>query len=79
MNSRVSSSSNNLFLDSAEHLALRLEQESSPEAVALAQEARALTALFYEWQTTRPADDVRLAVIQQLFELNRRAMDLLAQ
>ena len=79
MNSRAFSSSTNLFQDSAEQLALRLEQESSPEAIELAREARALTHIFSTWQTTRPSDSDRVAGIQQLFELNRRAMDVLAR
>jgi hypothetical protein len=68
-----------LFHESAEHLALRLEQESSPEALALAEEARGLVALFIAWQTSRPADADRVAGIQRLFDVNRRAMDLLAR
>ncbi|MFS8071989.1 MAG: hypothetical protein ACMG6S_36935 [Byssovorax sp.] len=77
MNSRALSSSTNLFHDSAEQLALRLEQESSPEAVALAREARALTKLFFQWQTSRPSDADRVAGIQRLFEINSLARDLL--
>lgn len=68
-----------MFHESAEHLALRLEQESSPEAGELAAEARVLAALFIAWQTSRPEDADRVAGIQQLFDLNRRAMDLLAR
>ena len=68
-----------MFHESAEHLALRLEQESSPEAAALAAEARALAALFLAWQTSQPADTDRVAGIQQLFDVNRRAIDLLAR
>ena len=79
MNSRAFSSSTNLFHDSAEQLALRLEQESSPEALELAREARELTRIFLTWQTTRPSDADRVAGIQQLFELNRRAMDVLVR
>jgi len=36
-------------------------------------------ALFLSWQTSRPADGDRVAGIQQLFDVNRRAMDLLAR
>lgn len=79
MNNRAPSASTSLFHESAEHLALRLEQESSPEALELAREARALVVLFLEWQTSRPADAVRVAGIQQLFDVNRRAMDLFAR
>ncbi len=79
MSSRAPSASTSLFHESAEHLALRLEQESSPEALALAEEARGLVALFLAWQTSRPADADRVAGIQRLFDVNRRAMDLLAR
>lgn len=79
MSSRAPSASTSLFHESAEHLALRLEQESSPEAVALAGEARELAALFIAWQTSRPSDTDRVAGIQRLFDVNRRAMDLLAR
>jgi hypothetical protein len=79
VNSRAFSSSTNLFHDSAEQLALRLEQENSPEALELAREARALTHLFFQWQSSRPADADRVAGIQQLFELNRRAMEVLVR
>jgi hypothetical protein len=79
VSSRAPSASTSLFHESAEHLALRLEQESSPEAVALAEEARALVALFFAWQSSRPADTDRVDGIQRLFDVNRRAMELLAR
>ena len=79
MSNRAPSASTSLFHESAEHLAVRLDQESSPEARELAAEARALAALFIAWQTSRPADSDRIAGIQQLFDVNRRAMDLLAR
>jgi hypothetical protein len=79
LSSRAPSASTSLFHESAEHLALRLEQESSPEAEELAKEARVLAALFATWQTSRPSDADRVAGIQQLFDVNRRAMDFLAR
>ena len=72
------SASTHLFQDSAEQLAVRLEQERTDAARALAGEARELAAQFSTWQTERPADDIRVATIQRLFDLNRRAMDYLA-
>jgi hypothetical protein len=72
------SASTHLFQDSAEQLALRLEQEPAGVAHALALEARTLAERFATWQDARPADDVRVATIQQLFDLNRRAMDYLS-
>jgi hypothetical protein len=72
------SSSTRLFQDSAEQLAVRLEKEGSDAACALAREARELAVRFAEWQEKRPADEVRVATIQRLFELNRRANDYIA-
>lgn len=73
------SASTSLFQDNAEKLAVRLEQERSSEAHVLAHEARDLAAQFLSWQSQKPDGTVRVARIQQLFDLNRRAMDLLAQ
>ncbi|MFT3769577.1 MAG: hypothetical protein QM820_29425 [Minicystis sp.] len=78
MSNHLPSATTHLFLDSTEQLALRLEQEPSEVAHALAREARALYARFASWQNERPADDVRVATIQALFDLNRRAMDYLS-
>ena len=73
------SASTSLFQDNAEKLALRLEAERSSAAQLLAHEARDLAAQFLSWQSRKPDGSVRVARIQQLFDLNRRAMDLLAQ
>lgn len=78
MSNHQPSASTHLFLDSAEQLALRLEQEPEGVARTLAKEARELAARFAAWGTERPADDVRVATIQRLFDLNRRAMDYLS-
>lgn len=78
MSNHQPSASTHLFRDSAEQLALRLEQEPSEIAVGLAREARELAGRFAAWQTDRPTDDVRVATIERLFELNRRALDYLA-
>ncbi len=78
MSNQQPSASTNLFLDSAQQLAARLEQEPSDVAHAMAREARTLAARFESWQFERPADDVRVSTIQQLFDLNRRAMDYLS-
>jgi hypothetical protein len=72
------SASTRLFQDSAEDLALRLEQEGTDAARTLAGEARELARRFTEWQSTRPSDEERVETIQRLFDLNRRAQDLLA-
>ena len=72
------SASTRLFKESAEELALRLEEEGSDTARLLAAEAHQLVQRFVEWQTVRPTDDERVATIQRLFELNRRAADYMA-
>jgi len=73
------SSSSPLFLQSAQDLAARLGAHQGDVAHALTQEARDLVALFQTWEKARPTDDQRIAGIQRLFELNRRAMDFLAR
>jgi hypothetical protein len=67
-----------LFEKSAADLAMRLDGLAEPEARALSAEARRLAQLFHGWRTNRPTAEARLASIQALFEVNRRAMDLFA-
>ena len=67
------SASTRLFQDSAVELALRLEGEGSEVARGLAREARELAERFAAWQRERPTDEERVATIQRLFDLNRRA------
>jgi hypothetical protein len=78
MNVSYQSASTRLFLESAQELAVRLEQEGSEEARSLAREAREILASFEGWATRRPSDDDRVTTIQKLFDLNRRANDILA-
>ena len=78
MSTPYQSASTRLFQESAEQLALRLEQEGSDAARVLAHEARELVARFAQWNEQRPPDEVRVETIQRLFELNRRAMDYFA-
>lgn len=70
------SASTRLFQEGAEDLALRFEREGSAESLLLAEEARELAARFAEWHQQRPTDEVRVATIQRLFALNRRAADI---
>lgn len=77
MSNHLPSGSSHLFYDSAEQLAYRLELEDTDAARAMAREARALAARFAEWHAQRPQEDIRLATIQALFDLNRRAIDYL--
>jgi hypothetical protein len=72
------SASTRLFQESAADLATRLDGEGSEAARALAREAHELYARFAAWQRERPSDEERVATIQQLFDLNRRAAVYLA-
>lgn len=67
-----------LFQESAARLAERLENETSLTARRMADEAAELAHIFEAWTRFRPRDDVRVAKIQQLLELNRRVMDFLS-
>ncbi len=73
------SSSVPLFRQSAEDLANKLSEIGTAEAMGMAREARELVQTFRAWEQARPANDARIAKIQQLFALNRRVMDYLAQ
>ena len=68
-----------VFHNSARELAARLEQDVSPMAQEMVREAQGLADTFRRWELQRPEDAMRVATIRQLFELNRRAMDYLAQ
>lgn len=67
-----------LFRQSAEDLAKKLSDIGTAEAMTMAREARELVDTFRAWESMRPANDARIAKIQQLFALNRRVMDFLA-
>jgi hypothetical protein len=73
------SSSVPLFRQSAEDLAGKLSEIGTAESMGMAREARDLAETFRAWEKARPANDLRIAKIQQLFALNRRVMDFLAQ
>ncbi|MFT3774533.1 MAG: hypothetical protein QM820_54950 [Minicystis sp.] len=69
-----------LFRQSAEDLVKKLSEIGTAEAMGLLREARELVDTFRAWESTgRPPNDVRIAKIQQLFALNRRVLDFLAQ
>ncbi len=68
-----------IFMKSAEDLLARLERDPGEPAREMAKEARALVAVFRAWGNQRPPDNERIAAIQALFELNRRAMDFLSR
>lgn len=69
-----------LFRQSAEDLARKLAEIGTAEAMGLCREARELAETFRVWESAaRPPNELRIAKIQQLFALNRRVMDFLAQ
>ncbi len=72
------SSSWSMFLQSANDLAVKLNDHPSAEAVMMKREARELANVFQSWESKRPANEARVAAIQQLFDLNRRVMDFVA-
>jgi hypothetical protein len=67
-----------LFQKSAQDLASRLEEVQHPDANEMAREARHLVLIFQSWESVRPTNEVRIAAIHQLLNLNRRAMDFLS-
>ena len=67
-----------VFQNSAKELAMRLEGDESPAAQEMVREAQELRDTFRRWELQRPADEIRVATIRRLFDLNRRAMDYLA-
>jgi hypothetical protein len=67
-----------LFRKSAEDLVARLGEVQQTEAAAMAREARELAVIFQSWDAVRPTPTARIAAIQYLFDLNRRAMDFLS-
>jgi hypothetical protein len=67
-----------IFVANAEELIQLLANEPSPAARAMQREAETMAEQFRRWQTERPTNAARVAMIQELFELNRRARDHLA-
>ncbi len=67
-----------IFVQNARDLMARLAPHAAdPVAGPMLREASRLLDDFENWKTERPANDVRIAGIQQLMNLNRRAMDYL--
>lgn len=73
------SKSGALFRQSALDLLQKLSEIGTAEAMGMAREARELAETFKSWEKTPPDGAARFARIQQLFALNRRVMDYLAQ
>lgn len=72
------SSSIPLFRQSAEDLAQKLANIGTAESMTMAREARDLAETFRGWEKQSPDNAARIARIQQLFALHRKAMDYLA-
>jgi hypothetical protein len=75
----VSTVTSPLFLRNAEELIERLGRLEDPAAAMLIAEAREIATIFGSWGAMRPEDSVRIAAIQRLFDIHRRAMDLLTK
>ncbi|HVY44707.1 MAG TPA: hypothetical protein VHB21_02465 [Minicystis sp.] len=67
-----------IFEQNAEELIQRLEADGRPQALALAREARELAFVFHHWRIERPDDRTRVDTIKRLFDLTRRAMDVVS-
>ena len=68
-----------LFVQSAEDLISRLARVDSEPARAMRAEVQELLTLFRGWEHHKPPDEIRVTKIRQLFDLQRRAMDLLTK
>jgi hypothetical protein len=69
-----------IFVQNAKDLIARLAPHAEdPLAGTMLRDATRLLDDFESWKTQRPANDVRIAGIQQLMNLNRRAMDYLTK
>jgi hypothetical protein len=68
-----------LFLDTAQDLVERLGQTQGAGVAPLLHEAQDLVITLQGWARARPSAAEKVATIQRLFDLNRRAMDLLAK
>lgn len=77
MNNVTSSSA--LFRQRAEDLVKRLEPYDGDLVRAMVREAESLISILRTWELRRPDDATRVAIIQQLFDLNRRAMDFISR
>jgi hypothetical protein len=64
------------FCHHAEDLAQRLSSAGTAEAMRLGHEARGLAEEFRSWETRKPDEDVRNAVITRLFDLTRKSLEL---
>lgn len=67
-----------IFVDNAVELIRLLANEPSPTVRGMQQQAEELAERFRRWKAERPTNAARVAMIQELFELNRRARDHLA-
>lgn len=68
-----------IFLQTAQGLVVRLSQDTSPKGRDLEKRARTLVALFESWPSTPPTDEVRKTTINQLLDLQREALEHIAQ
>ena len=65
-----------LFLESAREIVARLGQVPGAEPAPLVREAEALIKELEDWKSVDA--DGRVAIIQRLFDLNRRSLEFLA-
>jgi hypothetical protein len=64
-----------VFMRTTQEIEARLENDHGAAASEMRHEARELARTFAHWQDMRPSNEEKVATIQRLFDLQRRAMD----
>lgn len=64
-----------VFLNQARDVVRMVENDTSSEARAIHHEAVELAGFFERWRTEQPTNLQRVAAIQRLLDLSRRAME----
>jgi hypothetical protein len=67
-----------IFLQTAEALVARLQQDGSDKGRDLERRARAMVAVFQSWSSVPPAPEARASSIHQLLDLQREVLDYFA-
>jgi len=68
-----------VFAEKAAELVRRFESDDSDEGRSIRAEAIDLTSFFDRWKLEHPTNEDRVAAIQRLMDLSRRAMEHLSQ
>jgi hypothetical protein len=68
-----------MFVQMSEDLVQRLTADQSASGQLMLREAQDLAQRFHRWATERPSNEIRVVMIQELFNLSRRVMDHLSR